>query len=556
MSLIRKFASVGGATMMSRVLGFAREALMAAALGAGDYADVFFAAFRFPNLFRRLFAEGAFNAAFVPLFARHFEGEGRRDAERFSTEVFSVLFSVLLLLTIAMELAMPVLVATLIAPGFADDAAKFDATVTLSMIMFPYLMCMSLAAMMAGILNSLQRYFAAAIAPVFLNVILIGVLGAALYLGVEEGAVALWMSWGVLAAGLLQLAIVTVGARHSGIVVSFRVPKLTPNVKRLLMLAGPAAVTGGITQINLVIGQIIASQKDGAISVLQYADRVYQLPLGIVGIAVGVVLLPELARALRGERNAEAAHLQSRSVEFTLALTLPAAAAILAISPEIVRLLYQRGAFTAETTEIVAAVLAIFGIGLPAFVLIKCFQPAFFAREDTRTPMVFSMVSVAVNVTLALTFFPILEERGIALAEIVAGWTNASGLFVILLMRGHWRPDRQLLRRLPRLLLSAAITGVVLWYLSGWTAEWWGTEAFAAKLVTMAILVGVAVLLYFGLAYAIGGIDRKELRQALRRRRPPPSEEAPPGRPGLIATAGSAKSAPTEPSSSISCGSP
>ncbi|MCP1198915.1 murein biosynthesis integral membrane protein MurJ [Notoacmeibacter sp. MSK16QG-6] len=529
MSLVRKFASVGGATMLSRVLGFAREALMAAALGAGPFADVFFAAFRFPNLFRRLFAEGAFNAAFVPLFARHFEGEGRKDAERFSTEVFSVLFSALLLLTIAMELAMPLLVATVIAPGFADDADKFDATVTLSMIMFPYLMCMSLAAMMAGILNSLQRYFAAAIAPVFLNVILIAVLGTALILGVAEERVAFWMSWGVLAAGLLQLAIVTIGARSAGIRVTFRMPKLTPNVKRLLVLAGPAAITGGITQINLVIGQIIASQKDGAISVLQYADRVYQLPLGIVGIAVGVVLLPELARALRGERTEEAAHLQNRSVEFTLALTLPAAAAILAISPEIVRLLYQRGAFTPETTEVVASVLAIFGLGLPAFVLIKCFQPAFFAREDTRTPMLFSMISVAVNIALALTLFPIFEERGIATAEIFAGWTNALGLLTMLLLRGHWQPDRLLLRRLPRLLFAVAVMGVTLWYLSGWTDQWFGTQAFIAKLLTMLLLAAVAFVLYFGLAYAIGGLDRNELRQALRRKKEArPSEETPP----------------------------
>ena len=528
MSLIRKFASVGGATMLSRMLGFAREALMAAALGAGPYADVFFAAFRFPNLFRRLFAEGAFNAAFVPLFARHFEGEGRKDAERFSTEVFSVLFSILTILTIAMELAMPILVATVIAPGFADDAEKFDATVTLSMIMFPYLICMSLAAMMAGILNSLQRYFAAAIAPVFLNVILIGVLGTALLIGTQAESVALWMSWGVLAAGLLQLAIVTIGARRAGIFVTFRMPKLTPNVKRLLVLAGPAAITGGITQINLVIGQIIASQKDGAISVLQYADRVYQLPLGIVGIAVGVVLLPELARALRGERPEEAAHLQSRSVEFTLALTLPAAAAILAISPEIVRLLYERGAFTAETTDIVAMVLAIFGLGLPAFVLIKCFQPAFYARENTRIPMIFSMLSVAVNVTLALTLFPVFAERGIAMAEIVAGWTNTIGLLTVLLMRGHWRPDRQLLKRLPRLLFAAAVMGVLLWYLSGWTAGFFGIETFASKLLTMLILGAVAVIFYFGLAYAIGGIDRNELRQALRRRRPKADDAPPP----------------------------
>ncbi len=300
MSLVKKFATVGGATLGSRIFGFARETLMAAALGTGSMADVFYAAFRFPNLFRRLFAEGAFNAAFVPLFAKEIEANGTEGAKRFSEEVFGVLFSVLLLITIVMELCMPLLVRFIIAPGFADDPDKFSITIRMAAVMFPYLMCMSLTAMMSGMLNSLHHFFAAAVAPIFLNVVMIGALVYALYSGAEPLATAWYLSWGVLAAGILQLAVVYVGVLHAGMSIGFRFPRMTPNVKRLLILAVPAAVTGGITQINQLIGQAIASSRDGAIAALQYADRIYQLPLGVVGVAVGVVLLPELARALKG----------------------------------------------------------------------------------------------------------------------------------------------------------------------------------------------------------------------------------------------------------------
>src|SRR5690606_11507052 len=268
MSLIKKFATVASGTLASRVLGFTREMLMAAALGTGPVADAFYAAFQFPNTFRRLFAEGAFNTAFVPLFAKEIEAEGLDGARRFAEEVFGVLFSALIVLTIAMELAMPLLVRTIIAPGFAGDPEKYDLTVSLATVMFPYLMCMSLASMMAGMLNSLRRYFAAAIAPVFLNIILIGVLYWAWRSGADGLTVGYAMAWGVMAAGLVQLAIVWVAARHAGISIGFRRPRLTPGVKRLLLLALPAAITGGITQINQLIGTAIASTQASAVSSL------------------------------------------------------------------------------------------------------------------------------------------------------------------------------------------------------------------------------------------------------------------------------------------------
>jgi putative peptidoglycan lipid II flippase len=517
--LVQKFATVGAATLSSRLLGFARETLMAAALGAGPIADAFYAAFRFPNLFRRLFAEGAFNAAFVPLFAREIEAGGLDGARKFSEEVFGILFTVLLGLTILMELAMPLLVRTIIAPGF-DDPDKFAITVAMSAIMFPYLMCMSLTAMMSGILNSLHKYFAAAIAPVLLNVVLIGVLAWALLHGRDGVATGFAMSWGVLVAGLLQLLLVVVAVRRAGIAIRFRRPRMTPAVRRLLWLALPAAVTGGITQINLVIGQMIASTKEGAIAVLQYADRVYQLPLGVVGIAVGVVLLPELARALKAGHHVEAANLQNRSVEFALFLTLPAAAALLVMSEAIVRVLYERGAFSVETTHSVSAALAIFGLGLPAFVMIKAFTPGYFAREDTRTPMIFAGVSVAVNVTLALTLFPVIAEAGIAAAEATAGWVNALLLLVTLMRRGHWGSDRALLTRIPRLVLAAALMAGCIWFGLGWAAPWLQPSSpLIEQVAALAALILGAMVVYFTAAFATGGADLGMIRRNLRRGR-------------------------------------
>ncbi|CAN7143363.1 murein biosynthesis integral membrane protein MurJ [Rhizobium sp. LjRoot258] len=519
MSLVKKFATVGGATLGSRIFGFARETLMAAALGTGPMADVFYAAFRFPNLFRRLFAEGAFNAAFVPLFAKEIEAHGIDGAKRFSEEVFGVLFSVLLLITIVMELCMPLLVRFVIAPGFADDAEKFSITVRMAAVMFPYLMCMSLTAMMSGMLNSLHHFFAAAIAPIFLNLVMIGALFYSLYIGAEPLQTAWYLSWGVLVAGILQLVVVYLGVLHAGMSIGLRFPRITPNVKRLLILAVPAAVTGGITQINQMIGQAIASAREGAIAALQYADRIYQLPLGVVGVAVGVVLLPELARALKGGHLREAGNLQNRSIEFVLFLTIPAAFALWILSDEIIRVLYERGAFHQENTAIVGSILAVYGIGLPAFVLIKALQPGFYAREDTKTPMRFSAVAVGVNCATALTLFPFLGAPGIAVAEATAGWISTVLLFTTLLRRGHLTWEWALARRTALLVVSAAVMGGVIMYLQHRWEPWLASGAhLATKVGTLGLLIIIAMAVYFATAFLIGGANLGMIRRNLNRK--------------------------------------
>jgi putative peptidoglycan lipid II flippase len=519
MSLVRKFMTVGGATLGSRIFGFVREMLMAAALGTAPMADVFYAAFRFPNLFRRLFAEGAFNAAFVPLFSKEIEANGTDGAKRFSEEVFGVLFSVLLILTIVMELSMPLLVRFVIAPGFADDPEKFGITVSMAAVMFPYLMCMSLTAMMSGMLNSLHHFFAAAVAPIFLNVVMIGALFYALYTGADPLATAWYLSWGVLAAGVLQLGVVYLGVLQAGMSIGLRFPRFTPNVKRLLILAVPAAITGGITQINQLIGQAIASAQDGAIAALQYADRIYQLPLGVVGIAVGVVLLPELSRALKGGNLREAGNLQNRSIEFVLFLTIPAAFALWILSDEIIRVLYERGAFHEQNTAIVGSILAIYGIGLPAFVLIKALQPGFYAREDTKTPMRFSVAAVAVNCAAALALFPRLGAPGIAIAEAAAGWLSTILLFVTLLRRGHLVWEWALMRRTALLIVSAAIMGGVLYYLRDIFAASLSSDAsLLTKVATLGLLIAISMVVYFAVAFLIGGADLGMIRRNLKRK--------------------------------------
>lgn len=518
MSLISKFASVGGATSASRVLGFVREALIASVLGAGPVADAFYAAFRFPNLFRRLFAEGAFNAAFVPLFAKELEGEGREEAAKFAGEVFSALTLILLVITVIAIAFMPYLVATIIAPAFADTPEKFELTTQLTRIMFPYLMAMSIVAMLSGILNSLRRYFIAAIAPVLLNVVLIAVLVSALYLDVSDPDVGLFLAIGVIIAGVLQLGLLVIGLKQAGFSFKPRRPRLSAKVRRLLLLAAPAALTGGIIQINLVIGQIIASAQDGAIALLSFADRIYQLPLGIIGIAIGVVLLPELSRALRAGDALEATSLQNRSIEFGLALTVPAAVALAIIPGAIVAVLFERGAFSAETTAATAAALAAFAWGLPSFVLIKVFQPAYFAREDMRTPMWFSLASLIINAGLSLMLFPIYGHVGIAVATSIAGWATAILLGGALWQRKDFRPSPATLRRCLMIVISSAVMGAALY------ACWaYGSDLFlASNIMVRILLLGLAIFIsmaiYFPLALVTDAIDRNALTSALRRR--------------------------------------
>ncbi|MEZ5776574.1 MAG: murein biosynthesis integral membrane protein MurJ [Hyphomicrobiaceae bacterium] len=525
MKLYRAFATVGGMTMASRVLGFVRDILIAAMLGTGPIADAFFVAFRLPNLFRRLFGEGAFNAAFVPIFAKRLEGEGARSAERFANEALSVLFAALVVFTVAIEIVMPLFM-MVFAYGYRDTPEKFDLAVMLTRIMFPYLLCMSLVALLSGVLNSLRKFALASAAPILLNVVLIAVMLVATRLGIGNSVTAgVVLAGGVMLSGVVQLGVLAIAARSQGMRLMPRWPRMTGDVGRLFRLAVPGIIASGIIQFNLMIGTMIASMQDGAVSFLYYADRIYQLPLGVVGVAIGVVLLPDIARHLRAGDMSAVSDSQNRAAEFALLLTLPAAVAIAVSAGPIVKVLFERGAFSPDDTVATAGALSLFAVGLPAFVLIKVLSPAFFAREDTKTPMYVALGDMLVNVVVSVALFwyfsriGIRPHYGIAIATSAAGWVNAILLFVLLRRRGHFELDARLRTAVPLIALASAVMGAALWFLGGFLAPHF--EQASGNLVQAAALVGlVAVgMVVFGvvcemtgaarLAQIVGGLKRR-----------------------------------------------
>lgn len=521
MMLYRAFATVGGLTMISRILGFIRDILIASALGTGFIADAFFVAFRFPNLFRRLFGEGAFNAAFVPLFARRLEKEGDEKAWRFAENAMSGLGFVLLIFSATTMLAMPWAM-LLMAPGFTSEPDKFDLAVALTRIAFPYLLCMSLVALLSGVLNTYNRFWAAAAAPILLNIILILSIVAAITTGqANRIGAGFILATGVTVAGFAQLAMLWYAVRRAGIRLSFRLPRYDDGMKRLVELGIPGVISGGITQINIVIGTIIASMQTGAVSFLYYADRLYQLPLGIVGIAIGVVLLPDLSRKLRAGEIRAAHEAQNRSMEFALLLTLPAAIALAIAAKPIIGVLFERGAFTEADTAATAQALVAFALGLPAFVLIKVFQPAFFAREDTKTPMWFAGISVIVNVVGSLILFYSFKSQGwmphvgIALATSLAGWINALLLWGVLARQRAFVWDRKLAWNFLAILIASLLMGAGLLYTLPYIQPFISASApLTTRIAGLAIMVagGAAV---FGIVLAF--IGQFQFRRLLRK---------------------------------------
>lgn len=518
MSLLRSAATVGGLTLVSRVLGFLRDQLIAFTLGTGPIAEAFFVAQRFPNLFRALFAEGAFNNAFVPLFAKRVESDGHDRARAFAIEVFSVLLAWLLIFSAAAMAAMPLLI-HVIAPGFTGDDQKFQLAVDLTRICFPYLLFMSLTALQSGVLNSMNRFTAAAAAPILLNLVMIASNVVAWALGTGNSDTTGYIfAWGIFAAGVAQYALLAVACRRAGVPLLPRWPRMTPDVKRLITLSLPGIVSGGVMQINLLVATMIATTIDGAVAYLYYADRLYQLPLGVIGVAIGIVLLPDLSRKLRAGDEAGAVSSQNRALELSLFLTLPSAIALMAIPAPIIHTVFEHGAFTrADTLAVAPAVLA-FASGLPAFSLSKVFQPGFYAREDTRTPMRFAIISVLVNIAASLILSRWFGHVGIALATSLAAWVNAVLLGLALSQRGIFMLDDKARARLPRILVSSLAMGGVLlggaWLLQANYAEQAGFIAAAWGLL---LLVTGGALSYFLVAHVTGAMRLGEIRTSLKR---------------------------------------
>ena len=518
MSLFKSAMTVGGYTLISRILGFVRDQMVAFAIGTGPVAEAFFVAQRFPNLFRALFAEGAFNSAFVPLFAKRIEGDGKKSAHAFAIEVFSALLAWLLAFCALAMLAMPLLM-YLIAPGFAADGAKFDLAVNMTRICFPYLLFMSLTALQSGVLNSLNRFTAAAAAPILLNIVMIVSNIVAWWFGTGNSpATGYIFAWGIFAAGVAQYSLLAIACKRAGMPMLPGLPRLSPDVKRVIALSVPGIISGGIMQINLVIATMIATTVDRGVSYLYYADRLYQLPLGVIGVAIGVVLLPDLSRKLRAGNGDGAILSQNRALELSLFLTIPAAVALMAIAAPILHTVFEHGAFSREDTLNVAPTVLAFAIGLPAFTMTKVFQPGFYAREDTATPMRFAIFSVVVNIVLSFVLSHYMGHVGIALATSIAAWVNAAQLGLTLSRRGHFKLDELTRKRLPRIVAAGLLMGLILlggqWLLWPQFAE---TKGFLSHLWALLVLVIGGSTSYFILAHATGAMRLSELRSMLKR---------------------------------------
>jgi putative peptidoglycan lipid II flippase len=523
MSLLRAITTVGGYTLISRVLGFIRDMLLAAILGAGAAADAFVVAFKLPNLFRRLFAEGAFNAAFVPLFARRLVAEGRDAARDFAEQAQAVLLFALIVFVLIAEAVMPWAM-RVIAPGFIEDPPKFALAVELTRITFPYLLFVSLVSLIGGALNALERFAATSATPIFLNLVMIA--GLVLWQWYAPSA-AHGAAWGVTAAGFAQLVWLALVLKSAGMGLGFRLPKLTPEVKRLLILMLPVALGAGVYQINVVVDVAIASfLPSGSVSFLYYADRLNQLPLGVVGIAIGTALLPILARQIRAGDEGAALANQNRALEVALVLTLPAAAALIVIAQPIIAVLFERGAFGAEAVSATALALAAYAAGLPAHVLAKVFTPGYFAREDTATPVKIAVLVMVINAALAIGLMLILQRYGmghvgIALATSVTGWLNAAMLWRGLRRRGQFSLDGRLRKRLLPILIAAALMAGVLAVGNGLLTPWLAGPLHV-RVVALTVLVTVGSAVYFIAAQLLGAVDVRELKSQLRPRRAPP----------------------------------
>ena len=612
MSLLRSMATVSGFTALSRILGFIRDILMGYFLGSSHAADAFFAAFKFPNIFRRIFGEGAFNSAFVPLFSRELTSKGRKEAMHFASQTFSILAIVLLIITI---IAIPLMswITMVHAPGFSavktfrgdsnnnevsfdikikgskaiyfvienggDAEIKnitlvknnndtenlvdqsdwlsekgklikkyslsenknftrikgnaliknskegntnlsiyrnhpdtFNLTVTLSKITFIYLLCMALVAHMSGVLNTIKIFGMPAAAPVLLNMtFLAGFLIFSIFWGLKGDPVkyAHVAAWCVFVAGFLQLGALYFTCFRKGLRIKLCKPKISPQIKRLFILMGPGVLAAGIQQINLLVGSIIASFREGAISYLYYSERVYQLPLGVIGIGLGVILLPEVTKRLRNGDQIGAITSMNRGIELSMLLTIPASIALIVIPYPIISTLFQHGAFTAEDANLTALSLAGFAIGIPGYVLVRVLQPGYFARENTKTPMLIAGVTVIVNIVFSIILFDSLGHIGIAIATSVAAWVNVA--LLLFGLRNFWKPDARLKSRMPKIFIASIVMGSLLWILHQTIKEMFNHD-FWLRLGGVSMLVIFGITIYFFIAFKLKASSLKELK--------------------------------------------
>ena len=519
-NLVKATGVIGGLTLVSRFAGFARDILAARILGAGLAADAFLVAFRLPNLFRRLFAEGAFSAAYVPMFSRKLHGPGGQSAARaFSEDVLSVFVPVLLLFTALMEIAMPALVWAM-ANGYRDVPGKFELTVSLTRIAFPYLLLISLVSLLTGILNSMSKFAAGAAAPILFNLVLVGglLLGAEMRSDPSDDiTVARTYAAAISVSGLIQFVWLMWAVKRAGLTLRLRWPRLSPEVKELGRIIVPATFGAGIYQLSIFIDTFFAtSLPQGSMAYLNFADRLNQLPLGVIGIALGTAILPTLARFIGTGDEARAASVQATAIEIAMLLTLPAAVALAICAGPLVTAFYVGGKFTLADADTTARVLACLVAGLPAYVLLKVLTPGFFARGDTKTPVKTAATVLGVNIVLNFILIGRFGIVGLALAGATAAWINCALLAVVLHRRDHFRVPGTLWLRLARQLGCALAMGAVLFWLRDAAAGLFAGST-GQRLMGVGALVGGGLAVYFALAWVTGAFDRDMLKQLRRR---------------------------------------
>jgi len=490
--------------MVSRIFGFIRDIFIAIFLGSGPIAEAFLIAFSLPNMFRTFFAEGALNLSFVPIFSKKLNK--KTDAKLFAENTLSYLMIALIIFVIIAQIFMPWLIYGMASGFYADE--RFNLTVTYAKITFPYIFFISITALLSGVMNSLGSFAAAAAAPILLNLTFILSIFLANYFGLGIG---ISLAWAVPVAGIMQMLLLWITASRMGFKLIPKLSKLNPDLRRLFRVAGPALLSGGVIQVNLLVGRQVASYYEGGVAWLSYADRIYQLPLSLVGIAIGVVLLPDLARKLASNDSRGSQNSFNRSLEFALVITLPSAMALIIIPDIIIKALFERGEFSSLDTLKTSLALIIYGIGLPAFVGQKIFQPIFYAREDTKKPFYFALIAMLVNVTLAVGLAQTFGYLASALGATIASWT------MLILLRNSSKKfgsatqiDQRNKRVIPRVIIASLIMASSL-LMTNYLLNIIFFE-LVNRYVILLIMIFVGLFSYVLTGQLIGAFSLKEIR--------------------------------------------
>ena len=506
MNLVKSTGTFGFYTIISRLLGYLRDVVIAIFLGTSFLADAFFVAFRIPNTFRRLFAEGTFNSAFVPSYTSELV-KNKSRSNKFANDVFNLLFLILFFLVLIIEIFMPIFVG-LIAPGFVEDSKKFELATTLTRITFPFLLFVSLSSFFGAILNSHNKFAAASAAPIILNIVLITVLFFGKYFGDE---LIYYLSYGISIAGLLQLIFLYRFVRKYYIIKFQFKLKINNKVKFFFKKLLPSIFSSGVTQINILVGTIIASFQASAVSYLYYADRIYQINLAIAGIAIGVVVLPQLSKYVHQKKMRKILLIQNKALELSMFLSIPASLALVIGSEQIISALFGYGSFTDKSVLNSANALYYFGLGLPAFALIKVFSIFFFANHDTKTPFYISLVSVLINILISVYFFKDIGFIIIPIATTISSWFNSLILFIYLKNNNLFEFNETFFKQFFKIIFASIMMGIFFQYLIS-LFENQLSYTYLFKSVYLLLCVLFTIIFYFALSYFIKAFNYQDIK--------------------------------------------